>query len=214
MHQKTVFPQTPGFLHSLHVRVRSVPRAFLVATMNNGLFIRLSFCLALISFGCSEDLPVSPELTQSEQGSVLGKGRGATQISGVSVYAETDQCDSQNQGADYSLVLTGDIEGCWDVFVEDFECSPSGTYREEGYEIFTGTYNGVPGTFRTAYQFHGRYEGCAEDGSPIGAEIFGRCQHPIVGGSGEGVFGGVTGRLDFKDDVEAQIFPYRGHLRF
>ena len=33
-------------------------------------------------------------------------------------------------------------------------------------------------------------------------------------GSGEGAFAGVTGRLDFKDDVENGCFPYRGHLKF
>jgi hypothetical protein len=48
----------------------------------------------------------------------------------------------------------------------------------------------------------------------LGAEIFGRCQHPIVNGSGEGVFSGVTGRLDMKDDIEAGNYPYRGHLKF
>ena len=42
----------------------------------------------------------------------------------------------------------------------------------------------------------------------------GRCQHLVLEGSGTGVFGGVTGRLDFKDDVEAGNFPYRGQLRF
>ena len=52
-------------------------------------------------------------------------------------------------------------------------------------------------------QFEARYEGCAPNGSNIGAEIFGRCQHPIVAGSGEGVFEGVTGRIDMKDDIEA-----------
>ncbi|MGD8710920.1 MAG: hypothetical protein PVF40_11060, partial [Ectothiorhodospiraceae bacterium] len=45
-------------------------------------------------------------------------------------------------------------------------------------------------------------------------EIFGRCQHPIEKGSGMGVFEGVVGRFDIKDDVEAGTFPYRGHLRW
>ena len=52
------------------------------------------------------------------------------------------------------------------------------------------------------------------DGGPLGAEIFGRCQHPIVAGSGTGVFNGVTGQMNFKDDIEAGNFPYRGQLRF
>ena len=50
--------------------------------------------------------------------------------------------------------------------------------------------------------------------SPLGAEIFGRCQHPIVTGSGTGVFNGVTRQINFKDNIEAGNFPYRGQLRF
>jgi hypothetical protein len=110
--------------------------------------------------------------------------------------------------------LTGDLKGCLNVFIDDFECSPSGTYREEGREYFVGTYKGKTGTFWTGYKFEGKYEGCAANGAALGAEIFGRCQHPIVEGSGEGAFEGVTGRLDFKDDIEAGNFPYRGHLQF
>ena len=110
--------------------------------------------------------------------------------------------------------MTGDIEGCLYVFVDEFECSPSGTYREKGREHFVGTYKGETGTFWTGYKFEAKYEGCAANGSPLGAEIIGRCQHPIVEGSGDGIFGGVTGRLDFQDDIEAGNFPYRGHLRF
>jgi hypothetical protein len=139
---------------------------------------------------------------------------GAKQISGIGAFDETDVCDFQSQGADFALIMTGDLEGCHYVFVDDFECSPSGTYREKGRELFVGTYNGEIGTFRTTYKFEAKYEGCAEDGSFLGAEIFGRCQHPIVARSGEGVFAGVSGRLDFKDDIAAGNFPYRGHLRF
>ena len=139
---------------------------------------------------------------------------GATQIAGIASFDETDACDSQSQGADFALIMGGDLEGCHYVFVDDFECSPSGTYRETGSELFVGTYNGATGTFETTYKFEAKYEGCAEDGSFLGAEIFGRCQHPIVADSGTDDFGGVTGRLDFKDDIEAGDFPYRGHLRF
>jgi hypothetical protein len=36
----------------------------------------------------------------------------------------------------------------------------------------------------------------------------------MVKGSGEGVFEGATGRLDFKDDIDAGNYPYRGHFTF
>ncbi len=144
---------------------------------------------------------------------ILEQASGATQISGVGFYATTGECDYVSQGAAYAVRMTGDLEGCLYAFIDEFECSPSGTYREEGREFFVGTYNGQSGTFWTTYKFEAKYEGCSENG-PLGAEIFGRCQHPIVEGSGTGVFNGVTGRLDFKDDIEAGNFPYRGHLRF
>ena len=76
-----------------------------------------------------------------------------------------------------------------------------------------GTYNGEAGSW-TSYKFEAKFEGCADDGSYLGAEIFGRCQHPIINGSGDGVSDGVTGRLDMKDDIAAANYPYRGHLKF
>jgi hypothetical protein len=183
--------------------------------MKNKTFVRLIFCLGLIILGCSKDKPVSEQSTLSDQESVLMKAaRGATQISGVAFLAATGECEPLIEGATFAIKMTGDLEGCLYAFIDEFECSPSGTYREEGREHFVGTYKGESGTFWTGYKFEGKYEGCAENGAALGAEIFGRCQHPIVEGSGTGVFEGVTGRLDFKDDIEAGNFPYRGHLQF
>ena len=176
--------------------------------------IFLSFFLAIILFACSKDNnQVTQRKTITEEQASAYKG-GATQISGVGFYATIGECDFANEGAAYAIKMTGSLQGCLYAFIDDYECSPSGTYREEGREFFIGTYNGQPGTFWTTYKFEAKYEGCSENGAPLGAEIFGRCQHPIVGGSGTGVFEGVTGRLDFKDDIEAGNFPYRSHLRF
>jgi hypothetical protein len=46
-----------------------------------------------------------------------------------------------------------------------------------------------------------------------GTEIRGRCQHPIVDGSGTGGFAAARGRLDFKEIVETATYNYRGHIR-
>ena len=182
--------------------------------MNNKIFIGLIFCLALIIPGCKKEAPVSPELTQSEKGSVLGKAGGATQISSVGVYAAAGECESPAESADYVVSMTGDLAGCLYTYVDDYACSPSGTYREEGREHFVGTYKGEAGSFWTTYKFESKFEGCAANGAPLGGEIKGRCQHPVVAGSGEGVFEGATGRLDIKDDIEAGNFIIRGHFSF
>ena len=136
---------------------------------------------------------------------------GATQISGVGVYAGPGECeDPQGNGADYALTMTGDLVGCHYTFVEVSRCSPGGAYYESGTETFVGAYNGGAGSFGTTYVFTATYKDCPA----FAGEIAGRCQHPIVSGSGTGVFEGVRGRLDMKDDLEAGNFPYRGHLSF
>jgi hypothetical protein len=112
-------------------------------------------------------------------------------------------------GASYAILMTGDLEGCLYTFVETAQSSPSGTYRETGTELFVGSTSEGAGTFETTYRFEAKYEDLTDPAT----EIFGRCQHPIVVGSGTGVFEGVSGILLFKDDIEAGNFPYRGHLR-
>ena len=130
----------------------------------------------------------------------------ATRISGVGYFAEAEDCDWEGVGADFALLLTGDLEGCLFVFVETATYTPSGVYIETGTERFVG----VDGSFETAYRFEAKYE----DPVNLLGEIFGRCQHVIVEDSGTGVFAGVSGRIDFKDDIEAGDFPYRGSLRY
>jgi hypothetical protein len=185
--------------------------------MNKKIFILFFVCLMLIVFSCGKDSPLSQ--AQSNQQAVSGSEgtisrNGAIQLSGTGFFDAADACDAQSQGAAYSVTMTGDFEGCLYTYVDEFECSPSGTYRELGREYFVGTYNGESGSFWTAYKFEAKYEGCAADGSYIGAEIKGRCQHPIVEGTGTGVFEGVTGWMHFKDDIEAGNYPYSGHLQF
>lgn len=176
--------------------------------MNNKTFICLIFCLTLIVFGCSKDGSGS-----RLQASDLSNA-GATQVSGIGYFDATDACGAVAAGASYAVTMDGGIEGCLITYVDDFKCQPSGTYYEVGHEHFIGTYNGQYGEFWTTYKYEAKFEGCAENGSYIGAEIKGRCQHPIVNGSGTGVFEGVDGWIAFKDDIEAGNYPYRGHLKF
>ncbi len=191
--------------------------------MENKNFARLILCFCLLQFGCTEmpvsddfdtAIPVSTDIAGDETISSAARVNGAFQVSGIGYYDAADECDSGAQGATFALTMTGDIEGCLYIFVDSYTCRPSGVYYEEGRELFVGTYGGETGSFWTTYKFEAKYEGCAEDGSYLGLEIFGRCQHPIVKGSGEGVFEGVSGRLDMKDDIEAGNYPYRGHFKF
>ena len=108
---------------------------------------------------------------------------------------------------DFTLAFSGDLQGCWYTLIEEIKAQPSGTYRERGREVFIGTYLGEAGTFQTTYQFEGKFD-------ESGAEVHGRCQHRITAESGTGVFEGVSGRIDIKDDVETGCYFYRGHLRW
>ena len=109
------------------------------------------------------------------------------------------------------IVMTGSLEGCWYTNVEDWKQLSSGVYLETGKEVFFGTLNGgAKGSFRTTYRFESKWDPDAATGT----EIHGRCQHPLVAGSGTGAFAGATGRVDFKDLVETGDLVYRGHIRF
>jgi hypothetical protein len=136
---------------------------------------------------------------------------GATQFSGVGYLDTTGACsDPEGVGASYAVRMTGDLEGCHYSFIETSSMSPSGAYNEVGHEVFVGWYNGQPGTFRTTYRFTAKYTNSTDF-----IEVEGRCQHPIIDGSGTGVFAGMTGRLDMRDNVVAGVpvdFPYKGHL--
>jgi hypothetical protein len=136
---------------------------------------------------------------------------GATPIAGIGFLDAAGEClDPEGAGADFALTMTGDLEGCLYVFVETAQCSAGGTYVETGTEVFVGTYREGAGSFETTFRFTAKYDDCPT----LTGQQVGRCQHPIIAGSGKGVFTGVRGRLDFKDDVVAGNAVYRGHLRW
>lgn len=141
---------------------------------------------------------------------------GSTQISGIGYFTEEGECTEaiigpNGQSADFANRMEGDLQGCLYVFVESGGCQPSGVYLETGSEIFVGDGSeGNNGTFSTTYKFEGKFQDCAN----FSGQVFGRCQHPIVNGSGTGDFAGVKGRINFKDDIAAGNFPYTGHLSF
>jgi hypothetical protein len=132
------------------------------------------------------------------------------QISGSAFYEtpELDVCPPPPAGyADFTsyppLVMSGSLDGCWYTKVETSTQTPSGAYLETGEEVFVGSLNGGPkGTLATTYKFEAKL-------APDGSEIRGRCQHPIIGGTGG--FASATGVILFKD-APPEYF-YRGHIK-
>ena len=134
------------------------------------------------------------------------------QISGVGMFDTAGQCQDPPTGyEDFTRVMTGSLQGCWytNIVTATDNGTPSGVYQERGKEVFVGSLNGGPeGTFTTTYKFTSKWDPDVSTGS----EVHGRCEHPIVVGSGTGGFQGATGRVDFKDDVVTGEFLYRGHI--
>ena len=136
-------------------------------------------------------------------------------IAGVGVFdvgCPADPPAGYEEFDDYPpIVMTGSLEGCWytKIVTSKDNGGPSGVYKETGEEVFIGSLDGGPvGTFETTYHFNSKWDPDVAGGS----EVHGRCEHPIVAGSGTGGFEGATGRLDFKDDVVNAKYIYRGHI--
>lgn len=110
------------------------------------------------------------------------------------------------------IVLDGSLKGCWYTKIVDTvkdHGAPSGIYLESGREVFVGSLNGGPmGLFTTTYKFQSKWDPNVSTGS----EVWGRCEHPIVRGSGTDGFAGATGRLNFRDVVADGSYVYRGHI--
>jgi hypothetical protein len=108
------------------------------------------------------------------------------------------------------FLLTGSLEGCLYTKVIRVKETPSGVYLEVGEEVVIGSLDGGPvGTFETTYRFESKWDPDVSSG----VEVHGRCQHPIVEGTGTGGFEGARGRLDFKDIIGDPVtYVYRGHV--
>lgn len=131
---------------------------------------------------------------------------GNTQISGVGVFVSTEECP-ERPSVYPPIKMAGGLVGCW--YTDAYEVvltTPSGVYQERGTETFIGCLSDgtTCGTFSTTYTFTAKY-------APDGSEIHGHCEHPLVSGTGD--FAGITGQVNFKDDVETGEFFYKGHFQ-
>ena len=176
--------------------------------MKHSVFYLALVLSPILFFGCSQ----YDEQVRPLEGDNQTPNLDVTQINGIGYYSG-ETWDAGGYGADFLIMLTGEFEGCLYVYVDEFDCSPSGAYSESGQEYFHGTYRGQTGSFWTTYKFSDNNEGC-ENGMYQSANIFHRCQHSIQNDSGEGVFKGVSGRINFKGNVDTGEFPYHGELRW
>ncbi len=139
----------------------------------------------------------------------IASAGGATQISGTTGDFGCDAPPAGFASVDYFIPIVGDLQGCIYGHVTRSREHPSGTYQEVADEVFVGSWGDREGSFEMTEVFTAKFGADTLTGG-----FFGRCKHPIVAGSGTGDFEGVTGRLDFKDDVDAGTADYQGHLRF
>ena len=140
---------------------------------------------------------------------------GETHIAGVqSPPLSSGPCF--DPGAITSYTMTGGLVGCWytDTLTTRGTGQPSGTIQVTGTEHFVGcldlngdrTCDGADpqGTLTFSFRFSGKAD-------PVtGAEIRGRCHHPIISATGD--FAGASGVIMFKDDVTTGTSLYKGHL--
>lgn len=139
-----------------------------------------------------------------------------THVSGTFVFDAGSECtDPVPPGFDeFTFVVSGDLEGCWYTNIDQARDlgPPSGLYHEVGREVFVGKIRGGPvGTFSTTYRFVSRWD---PDYASGGTEIWGRCQHLIVRGSGTGGLHDVTGHIVRTDTAtDGTTGAYRGFIR-
>jgi hypothetical protein len=137
-------------------------------------------------------------------------GAANTRVSGDQVLDVGNTCPEISLG---TYVMDGGLIGCW--YTDDFTARehPSGAVQLTGTEHFVGcldrgydgSCSGDPdGTLRFAFQFSGTFD------TDTFAEVRGRCQHPIVAGTGG--FEGARGVITFKDDVTTGIATYMGNV--
>ena len=146
-------------------------------------------------------------------------GAATTQVSGTAVFDHTGAICPKKPPAGYDdfadydpLVMSGDLEGCWYTNIDrawDLG-PPSGLYFEVGREVFVGSVRGgSEGTFSTVYTFESKWD----PDVTTGTEVWGRCQHPIVRGTGTAGLSGISGYLGFIDIVTDGTYTYRGFVR-
>lgn len=161
------------------------------------------------AFACVTSLQVR-NFKLAETGFTRPAGAGTTLVSGVGEFDTGCQpplgTPPGDPGSYPPISMHGSLSGCWYTYVSASQFNPSGTYIEQGHELFIGCLETLAcGTFETVYTFTAKY---TDD--TFSQEIHGRCEHSIVDGTGD--FAGAKGVINFKDDVVDLNFDYKGQI--
>ena len=120
----------------------------------------------------------------------------------VFVSGNSTASDCGLPGSDWAIALTGDLEGCWSAYIQDFRCKELPDYAlyfEEGREVFVGKLRGKQGRFRTAYTVEAAYAKGLCESLDFTTEVAGFCKHRVIGGSR--AFAGAKGLITFLDVI-------------
>lgn len=171
-----------------------------------GLLGSLMLAGALVAAGCTSTGDAADEdLDEEGLGEIEGGVQnGDNNSSGQSIFVSGNSTfsDCGLEGSDAALLLTGDLEGCLSIFIDDFQChglDAFDLYLEQGREVFVGTLHGKSGRFRTTYTFDGAYAGGFCQSFDASLEVGGGCIHKIDGRSG--VFKHAEGLFTFIDVI-------------
>jgi hypothetical protein len=160
--------------------------------------------------------------TLAFDGAALAEGT-TVRVSGIqapNATAPSDPCyeldPATGQPPVIANAMAGSLIGCWftDVFTWG-PTSPGGILHATGAEHFVGcldvkregrcTEGDPAGTLALS----ARFEFKVTNSQPP-EEIWGRCQHQIL--SGTGAFDGASGEIDFMDNVTNGTSNYRGRI--
>jgi hypothetical protein len=101
-------------------------------------------------------------------------------VSGSSVASEC----GVSKKADLGLELTGNLTGCWAIFIQHFNCrelNGFALYTELGREEFDGRVNGKPTKFDTQYTVNATFPSGSCPAPDFVKEITGGCIHYVSG---------------------------------
>lgn len=136
---------------------------------------------------------------------------GRTLVSGDSVFSDCGD-------ADLAIELSGDLQGCLEIFPMDYACDELdgfARYREWGREVFHDD-DGVSG-FRTRYALEAVFTQGFCDTFDFTTQLAGGCDHKVF--SGQGRYRGANGSLTFNDIIPeagvsgASKFLYHGYVK-